>query len=676
MKVNVNRVGIFFVLFVLMGLVSIWRIIDLQFVHKPSRENIAKATTKEEVVECIRGSIIADDGNYLAFSIPEYRICMDCMQPKDEVFEANIDSLCFYLANFYKDKSAKEYKKLITSQRNDNRRYTVINKQRINYQQMKEVSSFPLFKLGKAYGGLIVEKFDHREYPYGKLAFRTLGYIRNNQERPIIGLEGSCDSILRGKDGIQPMRLTEGNNWIADSEREFIPPVNGTDIQTTLNITIQDIAENALRRVIAGNPNIKGGTAVVMEVATGEIKAMVNLEKNKGGFEETYNFAVGRTGEPGSVFKLATLTVLLEDKKVKLDQTIKAIVNWSYRGKPLPPDPYLRNYDTISVRRGFEISSNNVFRMLAAKHFDTNPEEFTKRLGDLHIAHNFDFDLNGFGKAKIKTPKDKSWSPVDLPQIAMGYTLELTPLHTLTYYNAIANGGVMVKPHLIKNLQKNRIIEKTFETEEIAAVCSPSTVRDLHRAMRGVVTHGTGRLIFKDCKVNVAGKTGTSRIVIPWLGRYQDQMGRKMHQATFAGFFPFEEPKYSAIVVVYSELTAQNFYGGTWAAPVVREIAEEIYACSPEWNDIIIPTASLPKIETYTNYSINDTLQGVPNVVGMGLRSALSLLEGKGYEVSFSGSGKVTSQTPPPGDTTTVDKKITIVLSNKQKQEGKQHETK
>lgn len=663
MKVNIGRIGVFFSLFVIMGIVSVWRIVDLQFIHKPEKSNIARATTKEEVVECIRGSIIADDGNYLAFSIPEYRICMDCMQPKDNIFEANIDSLCLKLAAFYKDKSAKEYKTLITSQRKSNRRYTIINKRRVNYQEMKEISTFPLFRLGKSQGGLIVEKFDHREYPYGKLAFRTLGYIRNNQERPTIGLEGSCDSILRGKNGVQPIRLTEHNNWIADNEREFIPPVNGTDIQTTLNINIQDIAENALRRVIKDNPSIKGGTAIVMEVATGEIKAMVNLEKNKGGFEETYNFAIGRTGEPGSVFKLATLTVLLEDKKIKLDQTIKAVVNWSYRGKPLPPDLYLRNYDTISVRRGFEISSNNVFRMLAAKYYDENPGEFIRRLGDLHISDNYDFDLNGFGKAKIKTPQDKSWSPVDLPQIAMGYTLELTPLHTLTYYNAVANKGVMVKPHLIRNYQKNRIIEESFETETIAKVCSESTAKELHRAMRGVVTHGTGRLIFKDCKVSVAGKTGTARIIIPGLGRYQDNMGRKMHQATFAGFFPFEDPKYSAIVVVYSELTSQNFYGGTWAAPVVREIAENIYACSPDWSAPITPTASLPAVEEYHNYSINDTLQGVPNVLGMGLRSAINTLESKGYSVSFSGTGKIVSQSPAPG-AITESKEITILLSN------------
>lgn len=662
MKMNIARVGIVYCFLLIAGIVAVGRIIDLQFIHKPDpTSGVTKKITKDDVVECMRGSILSDDGRYLAYSIPEYRICMDCMQASDTLFNANIDSLSIKLASFYKDKSAAQYKLLITSQRNEERRYTVINKRLLTYQEMKTVSSFPILNKGLRRGGLQVEKFEHREYPYGRLAYRTLGYIRNNQERPKIGIEGKCDSILRGTNGIQPMKLTEHNNWIQDNEKLAVAPIDGTDIQTTINVDIQDIAETALLRVIKNSDMIMAGTAIVMEVGTGEIKALVNMEKTQDGFDETYNYAIGRKGEPGSVFKLATLTVLLEDKKVTLDQKIKAVVQWSYRGRALPPDNYLKSYDSISIQRGFEISSNNVFRMSAARYYDDNPARFIKQLNDVKISYNYDFDINGFVKAHIKTPEDKSWAPVDLPQIAMGYTLELTPLHTICYYNAIANNGVMVKPHLIRNYRKNGAVIKDFPTETIGKVCSDETAAELHKALRGVVVEGTGKTVFKGCKVAVAGKTGTARVVLE-SGGYMDRNGRKKHQATFAGFFPYESPKYSVIVVVYTGLTHQNFYGGTWAAPVVREIAEKLYASSPEWNNILYKKGACPEIQEYNNYIINDTLQGIPNVIGMGLRDGLFTLENKGYNVTFSGSGIITSQEPKPG-TITDKKTITLILS-------------
>lgn len=675
MKLNISKVGFVYVLFVAMGIVAVIRMIDLQFIHRPDGSELIARTAKEREIPCTRGSIIASDGRYLAFSIPEYRLSMDCTQAPDTLFDAHVEALADSLSRLYGDRKPAEYKRMLTSWREAGKQYINLSKKLLTFQEMKRAEAFPIFNKGRRGGGLIVEKFDRRQYPYDKLAFRTLGHIKDNEPQAV-GIEGSCDSILRGKPGIQPIRKTEHNNWIEDTEARRIEPVDGTDVQVTIDIDIQDMAERALRHQLAKSQELEAGTVIVMEVATGEIKAMVNMRKDEHGhFGEEYNYAIGKKGEPGSVFKLATLTMLLDEGKIGLDDEIKAVVHWQYgKGKPFE-DTYLRNYDKISVIRGFEISSNNVFRMLAARFYGNDPAYFVDHLNNqLKISRNYDFDISGFAKAKIKHPKDGSyWAAADLPQIAMGYTCELTPLHTLTYYNAIANDGVMVQPRLVRNYQKDGAIVREFPVIDLGRVCKKETVPQLHRAMRGVVLNGTGKNIFKGCKVAVAGKTGTARVVRP-NGNYIGADGKKQHQATFAGFFPFENPKYSVIAVIYSAPTHNNFYGATWAGPVVREIAEEIYASSPEWSAPLTASGKLPEIKENTVPRSNDTISaGVPDVVGMGLRDALVFLEKNGYEVSWEGRGAISSQTPAAG-ALSQDKKIKLTLtepSRKKKDEQK-----
>ena len=661
MKLNLSKVGFAYVVFIILGIVAVIRIIDLQFIRKPDGSEVIARTSREREIPCTRGSILASDGRYLAFSIPEYRLAMDCMQAADTLFDNNIDALADSLALLYGDRKASEYKKLIVSQRESGRQYTTLNKKLLTYQQMKRAGKFPIFEKGQRGGGLIVEKFERRQYPYDKLAFRTLGHIRGNEPQQV-GIEGSCDSILRGTPGVQPIRKTEHNNWIEDTEARRIEPVDGTDVQVTIDIDIQDISERALRHQLAKSQELEAGCVVVMETATGEIKAMVNMRKDEHGrFGEEYNYAIGKKGEPGSVFKLATLTMLLDENKIGLDDEIKAVVRWQYgKGQPFE-DTYLRNYDRISVIRGFEISSNNVFRMLAARFYGSDPGYFVDHLNNqLKISRNYRFDIAGMAKAHIKHPNDGGyWAMADLPQIAMGYTCELTPLHTLTYYNAVANNGVMVQPRLVKNYQKDGVIIKEFPVIDLGRVCKEETVPKLHRAMRGVVLNGTGRHIFKDCKVEVAGKTGTARVVRP-NGKYIGADGKKQHQATFAGFFPFGNPKYTVIAVIYSAPTHNNFYGATWAGPVVREIAEEIYANSPEWNEPLKAGGKLPEIKEYTTRERG--ADEVPDVTGMGLRDAVVCLEKGGYEVSFEGHGKVTAQSPAAGSVSG-DKKIKLTLT-------------
>ena len=677
MQVNIRKVGIFYLGFVLLALLAIGQIVNLQFIHKPGRSYTAK-TVREDVLPCTRGSILADDGRYLAFSIPEYRMGMDCVQPDSSVFAQGIDSLAICLANFYKDKKAAQYKKEIVDRRKEGlgggRRYMFLNRKLLTYQEMKEVSSFPILREGRARGGRDEVKVDHRTYPYGRLGFRTLGYIKDQSEIPTIGIEGSCDTILRGTDGLRPMRLTEGRNWIVDTDKETIQPIDGLDVQLTLDIDMQDMAQNALISVLSKTNEVHAGTVVVMEVATGEIKAMVNLEKDgKGGFDETYNYAIGRKGEPGSVFKGATLTTLLEDKKVTLDTEIKAVVTWNYGGGQPFVDHYLDRYSTISVKRGYEISSNNVFRMLAVRYYGDKPKEFLDKLTDeRRITKDFPFELKGMASANVKDPDQNTgraaWNMKDLPQIAMGYTVEITPLHTLNFYNAIANEGVMMRPHLVRNYQKEGTIIQEFKPETLGTVCSPETAHEVWKAMRGVVESegGTGYRVFKGCPVGVAGKTGTARIVFPHNGKYQDAAGHKMHQATFVGFFPSDAPKYSMIAVVYSEPTFGNFYGATWCGPVFRQVAEQIYASSIDWQEPLPRTGSLPEADSYKQLQAREDLQRgvVPDVTGMGLREASALLEKAGYRVNFEGHGVVAAQVPAAGDSIRTQ---TIALKLKEK---------
>ena len=642
MKQNAIKVAIIYVIFLLIAGAAVARMVDLQFFEKDIKtEEYGKKTVREDPIKPMRGSILAADGRHLAFSTPEYFIALDCTVAHDTVFEANVRPLAEALAKNYKEKSADEYVRLLRQRRAEGKGYTRLLRQHVGYDEMKAISQYPLLNLGRARGGLLVEQIDHREYPYDKLAYRALGYLRSSEDRPHIGVEGALDSTLRGKPGVRPMRLIDKGIWIPDAERQEIPAINGQDVQISIDIDMQDIAQKALLHKIEGEDDLEAGTVIVMEVATGEIRAMVNMEKDeKGRFTEQYNYAIGRLGEPGSVFKLATLVTALEDKKVTLDTRQPGDVIWHY-GKTAFEDTYLRNYSSITVRKGLEISSNNVFRRIAGEKYGRNPQDFVDKINkERRITYNYDFDLPGMGKARARDPKDKLWSPSDLPQIGMGYAVQVTPLHILSFYNAIANDGVMVKPHLFVNLQRGGNIEYTYPIETVGRVCSKETAALAKEALRGVVIgeNGTARRAFANCKVHVAGKTGTARIALP-RGGYMDASGRKKHQGSFVGFFPYENPKYSIIVVVYSRLAAKNFYGGTWGGPVACEIIDNIYAKSPEWNAPVISSGAMPQIAEIKEAGSDST--GVPNVKGMGLRDAIYLLESQGYKVESKGRGKI-----------------------------------
>ena len=670
MRNNIVRIGLVYFLFFLIAIVAIGRMVQLQFFDKSVRDNKYHIkVTRIDATEAMRGSILANDGRYLAFSTPEYDIGMDFSVPSDTLYDNNIEALADILSKRFHERSKAEYMNLFKTCRTQ-KRYHKLLQHPVDYETMIEISHYPILEKGQRFGGFKADKVDHREYPYGTLAFRTLGHLKSNRDKPKVGVEAALDSILRGKDGSRPMRLIEHNEWIPDVEETEIPPQDGLDVQVTLDVNIQDIAEKALLRRISGVEDLEAGCAIVMEVATGEIRAMVNMEKRPDGqFTETYNYAIGRTGEPGSVFKAVTLTTALEDGLITLDTEQRADVIWHYdRANRNFEDTYLRNYSTITVRKGLEISSNNVFRRIAAEYYGSRPQDFVNKIvNDRKVTYNYDFDIPGMGKATVRTPEDRLWSPSDLPQIGMGYAVELTPLHIITYYNAIANGGVMVKPHIFKNLPQNGKIVKEYGVETIGRICSQATADTVRAALRNVVIgkNGTARTAMKDCKVAVAGKTGTARVSLP-SGGYVDRSGRRKHQGSFVGFFPYENPKYSVIVVVWSRLADKNFYGGTWGGPVACEIANNIYASSPQWNDKIEEGSVMPALEAYTEQdAANDSIIGVPDVMGMGLRDAIYTLESKGYTVASSGRGSVVSQDPVAGALIDSDAQaVTIVLKD------------
>ena len=665
-----------YLVFLLMAFVIIGRIIYIQWFYKPESVFMEKFTpaSRKSVIEPERGAILSHDGRILAASIPKYQIAMDCTvrkrefaglsdRSKGERCEAEwmekARKLAAGLAGIYGDKTAAEYYRMIAEGRRDYRQYVRIGGL-IDHETLQKVKALPLFEEGANKGGILIERYDKRIYPYGSLARRVLGHLDdNNPNNDDVGIEGKYDYELHGSEGVEWLRKTDNYEYIRDYDSTFVEVENGSDVRTTLDIDIQDIAERALKKGIQGQENVDGGCVIVMDVKTGAIKAMVNLTvEEDGSAHERFNYAIGRADAPGSVFKTATLMTLLEDRKAELGTTVPTFNGkWAYNGVRLPDDPYLRNWKSseISVREGLEISSNQVFRYLACTNYDKNPERFVNKLYEYGLGSTFDFDLTGFATPEIPMPGAANWSGTTLPTIAYGYSVKETPLHIAMFYNAIANKGKLMKPYLVESIEKDGKVKKRIRPQILnGSICSKSTADSLASALRSVVTDGTGKRL-KNAKCEVAGKTGTARILVNFtrngkqVSAYQDDEGRLKHQGTFVGFFPADDQKYTAIVVVYSKLSRMFFYGGAIPANVFKEIVDNIYCLTPGWNGEIresgkVPVMSPGKIETGA-----DMLDQVPDIRGLGLKDALYSLENCGYRYEYEGFGHVTRQSPEAG---------------------------
>lgn len=699
MKEVISKVSYIYFIIFFAAMLVIGRIVQLQFFSKldVSSDDIS---FRIEEIEAVRGSVLARDGRSLASSVPYYQVRMDCVVPMDTAFNNNIAAMSDALANFFGDKPASFYKNELVSARKKGNRFKAIGNRLVDYSELNEIKKFPIFNLGANKGGFISEQKNKRNNPYGRLAYRTIGFI--NSLGVGVGIEGSYDYYLKGSPGKQTVQRLLGGEWMPVNNEEAIMPQDGSDIQTTIDIDIQEAAEDALRNQLSLSDVFEGATAIVMEVKTGAIRAITNMKKMPNGeFDESFNYAISQATEPGSTFKLATLVALIEDGYVTLDTPVDAgNGKWQYSTK-LFTDVTKGGYGLIDVRKAFEKSSNVAFAKLAVEYYTNNEKRYVDRLHNMKIGDKFNLDILGEGRSVIHSPGDAMWSKLTLPMMAMGYASLLTPLHTLVFYNAIANGGKMMKPYFVENLQRNGIVEKQFGPQEISgSICSKSTIAMVHEALRGVVVHGTGKSI-NDPRYSISGKTGTAQIAFD--GRYIDSQGYRKHQASFAGFFPSENPKYCAIVVLYTNKTRANFYGGAWAAPVFKQVSDKIYAFNPKWDEPVTgkgkktftspyvlsgkaeeTTRLLAEFQSANKYDspkkgwvefVKDSLDKIvakeyiiekdsmPSVMNMGLRDALYLLENEGFKVTFSGKGRVITQDPLPGKAIEKNQLVNIILS-------------
>ncbi len=636
-------------------------------------------------IEAQRGNILAEDGSLLATSLPFFEIRMDLVTCTDEDFDANVDSLAYCLATFVdSEHTVGGYRNKLIEKREQGQRYLLIRKN-VDFELMQKIKKFPLFNLGRHRGGLIVEQHAERKRPYGLLAHRTIGYVRETAKP--VGLEGYFDKQLAGTQGKQLMQRVK-NIYIPVNDLSEIQPKNGADLQTTIDINLQDVTQDALYKAVDRH-NAAGGTAILMEVKTGAIRAIANLGRTEEGkIWERYNHAIGSLIEPGSTFKLATMMALLEDQVISLNDSIDLEGGSKMFYKEEMKDAFYHNMRLTSIRNAFELSSNVGIAKLAQTFYGpkNRAKRFYKRLQDMNLDVPTGIEIQGELHPRIKNPENQNnnWSGVTIPWMSIGYEVLLTPLQILNFYNSVANDGQMMKPYVVSSLQSNGSIITEFKPRVVKkSIASPHTIKAAQSLLEGVVDRGTAKSLQSE-RFRFAGKTGTAQV------DYAKENVATTYNASFAGYFPAEAPKYSCIVVV-NEPKENGIYGGEVAGPVFKEIAEKCYSLKMElhpslneappmaledyelpvhevgaredfvsiYNYLDLPYANNPNTDWTVSQAQNDTISlltrvindknEVPNVKGMGLRDALFILENKGLHVKVIGNGKVTAQSINPG---------------------------
>ncbi len=643
-------------------------------------------------VKATRGNIYSDNGSLLATDLPFYRVAIDPTLAKDEIFRKGIDSLSIMLSRFYKDRSAKDYKELLKDARATGKQYLTLNRRQINYLTKKEMMRWPIFRDGRYKGGVIFEKMDVRYRPFSNLSRRTVGYV--NEDGKGAGLEYSFNEALGGQNGEALFQKIAGGTWKPVFDGNNIKAIDGLDIKTTIDINLQDVAETSLYNAMKQH-NADEGTVVVMEVKTGHIKAISNLSSDgSGDYVEKFNHAVGGSIEPGSTFKLVTMMALLEDTNIELSDSINTgNGEYTFYNKKVR-DHEEGGYGRITIKDAFERSSNIAMAKLMDKHFGTKPSKFLEYVDNLKLSKPLGLQITGEAYPKITRPKDKNWSGITLPWMAYGYGFEVSPLHTLTLYNAVANDGKMIKPIFVTSISQADKIKQEFETETLnSKICSNKTLNQLKLLLEGVVDRGTAKNL-KNSYYRIAGKTGTAVILKD--GRYE-----KKYITSFVGYFPAHAPKYSAIVLIKNPKGIHQ-YGNSVAGPVFKDIADNIYS-----RDInlhlamekkktlepgVFPVIRAGKQDELTMLSnelgisnhaateeewIKAAKDGsavvwkrnavvrdhVPDVMGMTFRDAIFLLEKSGLRVSYEGKGRVAGQSLSPGTRISKGSKIYLRLS-------------
>ncbi len=676
--------------------------IRLQVVDGERYRKMVNNNSKRKVpVLAERGDILARDGRKLACSVPSYRIVMDpCADGlKEDLFSKDIWKLATQLSNLFKDKSPEKYREQIERARVKGIRYLRLGNRRISHVEYKRVREFAIFEKGRNRGGFMVEQSDDRKLPFGLLAARTVGKLyQDKQKGGMVGLENSYDKVLRGKDGVSN-KLKITGRWI---QEEAVPPVNGRSIVTTIDIDIQDVAEYSLLRQLRKH-QADHGVALLMEVKTGAVRAIVNLCRQPDGSysEDHYNYAIGELAEPGSTFKLASLMACLEEGGAKLTDTID-----TYDGQFRLYDRVMRDskpggHGNVSVQRAFEVSSNIGISRLVMKCFESDKQEYVNCLRNMGLCDSLGLDIKGENRSVIKDPSDPTWSGITLPWMSIGYEVRLTPLQLLTFYNAVANNGTMMRPMFVECQMKDgaRVAEAKPHVMR-NSIATSRTIRAAQAALKGVVENGTARNI-RDTPYKIAGKTGTAQIAHDGNGYKKD--GELSYLASFAGYFPADEPLYSCVVMVYGP-SNDVYYGNVVAGSVVKDIADRVYAAEfrkgkgdarpavPSsglmpfskggWAPDLMRSLSDLKVPSTLSSSASDWVSAkagkdgvsvrprffmrgvVPAVVGMGASDAVSLLEGMGLAVSVEGLGRVSSQSLPEGHKFNRGQAIHLTLEN------------
>ena len=678
------RVHLCFLGIIALGVIVLGRAFYIQRVQGDYWKSMAnKQHLKYIDIEAERGSIYSEDGNMLSASIPVFDIYVDfaadgLREKKGKRFYENLDSLSYNLANLFKDQSKASYKKLLLNAYKKRKRYYALKK-KIPFEEYRILREFPLVRQGRNKSGFIINVRDNRVNPYVLLANRTIGLSRGDTSKNV-GLERSYDSVLKGETGQRLVRYMAGAYVPVDGAE--IEPKNGKDIITTIDTYIQDVAENALMKMMVENKSLYG-SCIVMEVQTGKIKAIANLGKRPDGdYFEDYNYGLGKKTEPGSIFKLATLLALLEDNYVDTNTIVDCEGGQkSFYGLRIR-DSHLGT-NLITVKQAFAQSSNVAFAKLADQYYHNQPELFYKHLHRLRLDTVTGVDIVGAAVPLIKKPSSKYWTKTTLPFMAHGYEELLTPLHLLMVYNAVANKGKMMKPYLVNSINEMGVEIQTFEPEVLVdKICSDATLGKLKDCLLEVVEgdHGTARSLRSEF-YKFGAKTGTSVTAMDNRGYNK---GDKIYQSAFMGFFPFNNPKYSIAVVIQNGKESRFAYGGVVSGPVFKEVADKLYATQisdrPVYKFQQYPDSGLYKfygMKTDINkildvfkYQNNDSqtsgtwrttiLQDgraflsagniltakntVPDVTGMGLKDAVYILENMGLKVTAAGRGKVIYQ--------------------------------
>lgn len=664
---------------------------------------------RKEVVEPVRGNILSYDGRVLATSHTSYKLFMDFATPSlKSVFNASVKDLAASLAGFFKDKPADKYEQELRQAYSAKIRRKSIGNRDVDYLELQEIKKFPIYKKGRNISGLIPEETNKREYPYLSFAKRTIGSMDKETNKGNKGIEGYYEKYLCGVPG-ERMVQKSAQGLIPIANEDDKPAIEGYDVVTTIDIDIQDAVEIALINQLKKNRTLESGTAIVMEVETGEIRAIANISlDSKGQPQEILNYAVSQRSAPGSTFKLATLIALLDDGLIDLNTTIDTETGRAKVGSKVYTDTG-STHGKMSVLKAFSISSNVAFAKLVYKYYPgkEKQKEFIQHLKRMGLDTPLNLDISEMeGSPSLPHPEKKGWHSASATQVAIGYEINFAPIHTLTLFNAVANNGKMIKPKFVSRLEKRGQTVKTFPTEVICnSICTSSTLAEVKRALETVVKEGTAKHISKGA-YQIAGKTGTARILFERSTDHKNVYKEivngielKKNQASFAGYFPADNPKYSAIVVLYGHKTRDSFHGGSWAAPVFKELADKIYILRPEWQEEVKKSsvfADLPIVKGGKSNEVNTVLskldiphntkvdkddwakarisdkkveveklaltETVPSVINMGLKDAIYILENLGLEVNVTGKGTVKKQSIQPGAKLVKGQSITLTL--------------